>query len=276
MRKKDSKTHNLRVGKIFEITANAGSLLGWCGIPLSVLLAYFRKSWLLVIPGALLLIFVLFLRYCRNNHRKIISWIMTLFAPNAPYRLLTWDAVYEYRSMSEMCFRSVYEVKAMQTGVDHIRIRFNWSGESANNPIVPQVLQEPGFQSKHLEDDGSEYGYHYYKLFSHTFHNRSDDPFKLGIKIPSMKVDNQSLSHHLLVSVSMLTEQLKMRVVFPENIIPEDIEFFEYIHATDDYHWYTRTLKPRNADGKWIIEQSIPDPIYGGKYMIRWKPKLIS
>lgn len=273
--RKDGKTHNLRVGKLFEIIANAGSLLGWCGIPLSVCLAYFRKSWLLVVPGILILILVLFLRYCRNNHRKIISWIMTLFAPNAPYRLLAWDAVYEYRSMTEMCFRVEYEVKAMQTGVDHIRVRFNWSGESGSDPIEPRALQGPGFQSERLEDDGREYGYRYYKLFNHTPHNRTDSPFKMGVEIPSMKADVQKLSHHLLVSVSMLTEQLSMRVVFPENIIPEDIEFFEYIHATDDYHWNTKTLQPQRLNGKWVIEKTIPEPIYGGKYKIQWTPKVI-
>lgn len=193
-----------------------------------------------------------------------------------PYRLLTWDAVYEYHSMTEMYFRSEYNVKAMQTGVDHIRIRFNWSGESGDAPIVPMAIQGSDYQSERLEDDGSEYGYRYYKLFSHTPYNKSDNPFKMGVEIPSMKADDQKLSHHLLVSVSMLTEQLKMYVSFPENIYPENIEFFEYIHATDDHHWHTETLEPKKVDGKWVIERTIPDPIYGGKYKIHWNPRLIS
>lgn len=269
--------HNLRIGKVFGVFSGIASVFSWLGISVAVLWGFLCKTWLWLIPVAILAIVLFFLWFCKHNHKRIIGWIQGLLAPNLPYRLTRWEIEYEYKSMNEMRYHADYEVQAMQTGVDHIRVRYNWSGETEDNPIYPVPVTEHGYQTGDLRSDGKEYGYNYYKVMSKTQFNKEDGPFKLGVRIAPLKVGKRPVSHHLLASISMATDVLVMRVLLPPNIRPTRIECFEYLHATDDYHWHKYEWKAEQGeDGKYEIEWEISRPIYGGKYVIKWEPKILA
>lgn len=276
MNKKNRKKvmHNLRIGQIFGVLSSVLSILSWFGISLSVIITIIRRSWswvwgLLCIVSILVLLLLFVLR--RYNSR-IISWSTNLFAPNLPYQLLSWEIDYKYISLDEMYFYATYTVKAMQTGVDHIHVRYNWSGESDNNPISPQPVTKAGFETDKLEFDGKEYGYSNYKLYSKDKFNKNDSPFKLGVSIGPLKVGTSMISHHLLTSISMATDSLTMKVHFPSNLEPRNIRCSEYLHSTDFFHWHSYEKEPiRKEDKKgWSINWIIPYPVYGGKYLIKW------
>lgn len=271
MERKQKAGHNLRIGQIFSNFSAVLTVLGWLGLTASSVGAYFRRSWLLALVAIISAAVLGLLYVFKRNHRRIISGIMSLFAPNHPYRILSWDMEYEYKSRDEMFFRVDYTVKAMQTGVDHIRVRYNWSGETDSNPIHPEIVTGQGYETSKLEFDGKEYGYSYYKLFSRVVFNKKDEPFKLGVRIGPLKAGEQKVSHHLLTSISMATDELIMRVRLPEGLEPFNVRGIEFLHATDDFHWHIENREVERLENKdWRIEWRVLHPIYGGKYIIKW------
>lgn len=271
MAKKPSREYHLYGGKIFGLIADVLSILSWIGIPLSVFLSILQQSWAWIIPSLLLVIILVLLALCRKYSRSIVHWVLGLFALNLPYRFLSRTSEYEYISSDRMQFRTTYEVKALQTGVDYIRARFNWSGETDINAVQPKpVLEEENkIYTARLEPDGREYGYSYYKVFSPSRHNKGDAPFHLGT-CSDLKVGDRPVSHHLLTSISATTDVLHMRVILPEHLSPHNIEFFEYLHATDEHHWHRYEGEAKRHGKKWVITWDIEQPIYGGKYLITW------
>ncbi len=278
--KKAQNGAGLHVGQIFNHTYGIVTIVGWLGISASTLFSFFLKSWHLLIPAGVLLLLLSLLRFCKTHNRRIIAWVMDLLSPNFSYRLSLWEVNYEYKSMSEMRYETKYVVHALRTGVDHIRIRFNWSGSP---DATPRPVKRQGYHTKKLEFDGMEYGYKYYNVFSWSAFNKSDGPVTLGVvSDPLIVTDPEALSHHLLTSMTMPSDRLTMRVTLPYEISPENVEFFEFLHATDDFHFhwhkydeehpYSQDKMVELTDGKWVITWDIPHPIYGGKYLIKWLP----
>lgn len=271
MAKNPSREYHLYGGKIFGLIADVLSILSWIGIPLSVVLGVFRHSWVWIVPLLLLVIILVLLSLCRKYSRSIVHWVLGLFALNLPYRFLSRTSEYEYMSSDRMQFRTIYEVKALQTGVDYIRARFNWSGETDKNAVYPRPVLDEGnkIYTDCLVPDGREYGYSYYKVFSPSKHNKGDAPFRLGT-YSDLQVGDRPVSHHLLTSISAATDVLHMKVILPEHLSPCNIEFFEYLHATDEHHWHRCEGDAKRIDKKWVITWDIEQPIYGGKYLITW------
>ena len=272
--RKSMGEYQLSIGKIMTIVTNIVSILSWLGIPASIFMVYISQSkwWALLI--VICVCVVTTIRIARANARYVVAFIMNLIAPSTPYKLKEWRVNYEYLSSEDMCFWAEYTVKAKQIGVNHIHVRYNWSGESKDHRVKPEPIKGSSFDTNRIEYVGKEYGYSYYKIFSDREHNKRDKPFKLGARIRMHKEKDQEISHHLLTSISMVTDVLIMRVILPPDIYPEQIRKVEFAHSSDFFHWHSEENVQAERDektNKWIIEWRVK-PIYGGKYIIDWKP----
>ncbi len=268
--KNQKDSQKLQIGKTVGLISNILSVLSWCGIPFSLVIGILQKSFLWVLPIVFFIVTLVLIRLCKIYNVQIIGWILGLFAPKLRYSFSSWDIYYEYKKRKEMEFRAFYTVKPLQTDVDHVRIRYNWSAETKENPIWPVAIVDPENQvfTSRLVEDGKEYGYNYYKVFSNSSYNKGDSDFKLGVRIDMKGADEPS--PHLLTSIGVRTSKLHMQVSFPQEMQPKNVEFFEYLHATDDYHWHKYEGKAELKAQKWTITWDINRPIYGGKYLIRW------
>lgn len=276
--RKRANTENdqIYIGKIFGTVADVLSVLAYIGISVSVLAAWLKKNWCIGVIAVGAIVCLLVVRHCKKNFRRIVAFILGLFAPKFPYRMDSWNVEYEYKSMSEMAFRAKYGVNALQAGVDHIRVRYSWSGETAASPVVPKPYSsaEENIFTAAVEEDGREFGYKYYKVYSKTAYNKGDPVFWLGTTTDLVCADQEKISHHLMTNISVVTERLNMKVILPRNIKPNNVQFFEYLHSTDYYHWHTYRKEAKLLeDGRRIIEWDIEKPIIGGKYLISWIPE---
>lgn len=280
---------NLNIDGLQDKISFVITILGFLGISAasiynSVTQRWITNWWLVFLVFSISLSIIFILKLCKKYYRFITVRILNLFAKELPYKLQNWEICYEYLSPSEMQFEAHFDVIALQTGVDHIRVRYNWSGASEANPISPFPITDSGYQTTRIEADGTEFGYNFYKIYSNTKINVGDKPIKLGVKITDLKEREKKASPHLLTNINVQTERLVMKIILPYNILPENIEFLEYIHATDDYHWhkyvedddYNLVEVISTPDNKKLITWSIDSPIIGGKYVIRWRPKIIT
>lgn len=268
------------VGTAFSTISNWAGILSYLGISVAAVLAFLKKYALAILLVVIAIIVLILIHLCKKYRASIIKFILRQFAPNSPYRFTKWEAIYEYTSMNTMAFRTRYTVKAMQAGVDHIRVRFNWSGATDTNPIKPKPAKTSGCTTQRIEFAGDEYGYKYYNVFNRTAFNKGEQDVKLGVDIEDMRVSNKKeVSHHLLSSISVVTDTLQMIVVLPSNIYPNNIIAHEYLHATDETHWRdcsTECTVERRDDGKWKVSWEIDKPVFGGKYIIYWNPEVSS
>lgn len=265
------------VGTAFGWIGNAASILSYIGIPVSIILAFCKQFRWAIFTFTVAIVVLLLIHVVHRKRDSIIKLVFRWFAPNSQYCYAVWESTYEYISMKEMAFRSRYVVKALQTGVDHIRIRLNWSGATEANKIHPEIEKGAECSTKSIEYVGDEFGYKFYDVYSQKPLNKGDEPVKLGININGMTAtEEKKVSHHLLTNVSVITDTLHMKVILPKNIYPKNIVAHEYLHATDDYHWRDHSSElsrpQRQDDGKWVISWSISKPVYGGKYLITWEP----
>lgn len=260
-------------GKVFTTLANVVSILSWIGLGGTVFYAVLSKIWVWLVLCLVPIAFIFIIAYAKKHKSQIMSRFMRWLAPAMPYMINNWNVVYEYVNSTQMRFEATYLVKALQVGVDYIIVRYNWSGENADNKIIPKVISDrDGFESSRLEFVGTEYGYSYYKLYSLRTHNKGD-VFKLGVQIEDMNVKGKDPSPHLLTSVIAVTEMLSMSVVFPANIYPNKVVCMEYINSTDFYYWQSKRIEAKRNEDKWIISHNQKNPIYGGKYVIEWEPQ---
>lgn len=265
------------IGSVFNTISSWLGILSYIGVPAAVLLAVLKRySWTIIILSSLIVLWIA-IRLCRKNQENIIKFILRLFAPNATYCYSKWEAIYEYKSLDNMSFHTRYWVKALQTGVDHIRVRFNWSGATDSNPIHPKPAKSGGCTTQRIDFVGDEYGYKYYNVYNRTSFNKGDPEIKLGIDIENMRVTSRrAVSHHLLTSVNVVTDLLHMKVILPSNIYPTSVVAHEYLHATDDNHWRDHSCKcqpMRQDDGRWVLSWVIDNPVFGGKYILYWTPE---
>lgn len=284
-KRKQKHEHSLNIGYAVDRCGSIVGILGFGGISASAIYNFITKSWksgwwtVLLLVGVLTCVFWA-LHFARKHYRKFAVWVLNLFAKKLPYSLKRWEIKYEYLTPTEMQYEALFQVKALQTGVDHIRVRYNWSGATEQNPIFPEPIVGGSFHTKRIESDGSEFGYNFYKVFSNAVINEEDEPILLGVRIRNLIEKGKKASPHLLTNVNVITDLLVMTVLLPSDILPENIEFLEYIHATDDCHWH-RYVEGDNHDivkvettpeNKKKILWEVKDPIIGGKYIIRWHP----
>lgn len=281
-----SEKQPLRIGQIATIIDFIIGILGFFGISATVIINFIKNSWsvtwwwVLLAVAATVVAYVT-VNYVTNHSRNIIVRILNLFAPKLPYSLKMWETTYEYLSENTMQFEALFQVAPQQTGVDHIRARYNWSAATEDNPIHLHPIKTQGYQTSEIVPDGCEFGYSFYKIYSRTSINKGDPPIKLGVKIPNLVEKEKKASPHLLTNINVLTEKLVMTVILPSSIHPEDIEFLEYIHATDDHHWHRYVAETHPAlvtftplsNNRKKITWPIAHPIIGGKYIIRWRPQ---
>ncbi len=286
-RNKKNREHSLRIGSIFEWICRGVDIFNFFGISILTITNYVRNNlaetwWLVLLAIVLAIVLHIAHRLCVKYGRDITAYALNLFAKKAPYRLEKWESTYEYLSETEMQFNAHFDVVACQTGVDHIRVRYNWSGASEVSPIKLQPIRGGQFHTKCIVPDGSEFGYAFYKVLSDTKNNKGDKPMKLGVAIKGLKDTEKKASPHLLTNINVPTDRLIMTVILPSNISPENIEYLEYIHATDDYHWHKYVTEDNpdlvkaelTSDNKKKIVWEICNPVVGGKYVIKWHPQI--
>lgn len=268
------------IGDVFSVISNWASVLSFAGVSAAALMTCLKQYFWASCIGTLAVLLFVFFRICFKCRDKIIKSVLRWFAPNSSYSYEEWNAEYEYKSLTCMSFRTRYKVKALQSGVKNIRVRFNWSGASESSPIIPKPFCADGYTTKEVKYAGEEYGYTYYDVINQTSFNKGDTPVMLGVDIEDMKTnDPQKISHHLLTSVNVVTDQLNMTILFPQNICPKNIVAHEYLHATDDNHWRERSSECSRVfrdDNKWEVTWKVKDPVYGGKYIVHWNPELIN
>lgn len=261
-------------GKAISIASNVVTVLSWLGITFSSLLAFAKANCWYIIPVVIFIALLFCVSWCKKNQNALIRRAMNMFAYDMKYSFEEWTAKYEYHTDTQMSFYTTYLVKAMQAGVDHIRVRFNWSGATEKNPIKPEAISDGDYCSKNLEFFEREYGYNHYKLYSKKVINKNDEPIKLGVKIENLQDSAKIASPHLLTSISVVTKKLNMIVILPYHISPDNVRCVEYLHATDDCHWNDLSDKcttQRDGD-KWLVSVSIDKPVLGGKYILSWEP----
>lgn len=266
----------LAAGKTISIVADVITVFSWLGLTFSSLLTFVRANCWYMIPAGVFITILICVFLCKKNQISVIKYIMNMFAYNMKYSFEEWTAEYEYHTDTQMSFRTTYLVKAIQAGIDHVRVRFNWSGATDDNPIKPEPITADGYFSKELELFEREYGYNHYKLRSKKPVNKDDEPIKLGVKLENLEDVAKIASPHLLTSISVITRKLNMIVILPYHIYPKNIRCLEYLHATDDCHWHDLSneccLELKND--KWYVSITVDKPVFGGKYVLRWEPTL--
>lgn len=274
----EKKKRSLIIGKIFDIISFGLDIISFLGFTASAIIGCIKRNWMFAIPTVIFILIFIVIAICRKynlfrkyNHR-IASFVMNLFSPNNGYKLKEWKTVYEYLNEDNMKFHVEYEVDPLQSDVNFINVRYNWSGENETNPIIVKPIKNKGFDTKNLEEIGKEYGYKLYKLHSNNTYNKNDKPFKLGVKMDLSKKPEDPISHHLLTSISMKTENLRMIIKFPYSLHPTNIRKLEYLHSSDYVHWVSDNSYKAELDenNKWVIKWDVENPIYGGKYVIKW------
>lgn len=277
MMKNKQKDSFFAVGKTLATIADLISVLSWIGVSVSVISSIVSRNLAWIIPLCIFSVLILIAFLCKKNHILIVKWIMNMLAYNMKYVLDEWTARYEYLSAKEMTFRTTYVVRALQPGMDHIRVRFNWSGETDSNPIEPKPIVETGFDSVRMELFDKEYGYKHYNLYSRNKINKGDEPLKLGVTLDGLVDVSEKASPHILTSISVVTDRLKMIAVLPIHMIPEDIHCYEYLHSTDDCHWHdlTSMCECKTEGNKWQVSILIDKPVFGGKYILKWRPSTL-
>lgn len=270
--RKNQDSNDPRAISLFSIIANIVTICTGLGVPFSAVWSFVRASWLWAILAAVFFFLTIGFVMVRKHSHRLFSWILGLFSPNLPYSFSSKDVVYEYKDLSNMEFCATYKVKPLQSGVDNIRVRYNWSGATAGFSMTPEPVTDDSnhIYTKKVVFDGKEYGYSYYKVYSTTKHNKNNKDFLVGTRI---KLENgENCSHHLLDSIGVKISKLNMKIVLPKDLHPISINFFEFLHSTDDIHWRTETLEAKfdSKLQKWIIERSVDNPIFGGKYLISW------
>lgn len=282
-----TQNHNLKIGSVINNISAGVTFLGFFGISAASIYNFVTNSWktnwlwVVIVLVAMVIAYII-IHLSKKHYKLIVVYILNLFAKKLSYKLKKWEIIYEYLSETDMQFEAHFDVIALQTGVDHIRVRYNWSGATESNPIKPEPIIDEGYQTSRLEADGTEFGYSFFKVFSNTKINVGDMPIKLGVRIRDLKETEKKASPHLLTNINVPTDKLIMTVILPANIFPEGIEFLEYIHATDDYHWhryvqgddYNLVNVSTIANNKKKITWEIVRPITGGKYVIRWQPRI--
>lgn len=271
------KEHGLQFNSIFSALSGVASILSFLGLSAVVIFNTVTKVWSenwrsIIFPGIAFVISLIVFIAFRAFGREIAIFLFNLFAQKNPYRLKCRIIEYEYISPTTMKYRTEYTVVAMQTGVDFVRSRINWTGETEGNPVKIQPILESGFYTSRIAPDGCEYGYNYYKIFSHTPINRGEN-IKLGAKIDDLVDKDKKAVPHLLTNVNVQTSTLVMKVIFPSDMTVRNVEFLEYAHAVDDYHWHRYTddrTKISNDGGRQFITWTVKSPVVGGKYIIKW------
>lgn len=279
------RRHDTCAGEIFDWVSRILTILSFLGITINTICNFIYNTWSthwrpVVVWGVVFFACVFVVRLFRNNSYLIIKTAINAFSRKSRYKILKWENTYEYLDFDKMQFRSELTVKPLETGVEYIRTRYNWSGGSA---IKPEPITDDGFMTGRIESDGEEFGYRFYRVFSKVMLNGNDHPIKLGVKICNLVDVNKTASPHLLTSINVETDELVLRVILPKELHFKNVEFLEYLHATDDFHWHRYTTETKNSPveidratrtDKDIISWSIKRPVFGGKYIIRWEPIL--
>ncbi|MBR3692503.1 MAG: hypothetical protein IKL89_07400 [Clostridia bacterium] len=274
---KNKEEQNLTViGKAFSLASNITTKFSWFGITASSAAGFFYKNIFFFIPVVVFISILIVIHICKANNISIIKGIFNMFAYNMQYSFDEWTAQYVYHSQEKMSFYTTYKVKALQTGVDHIRVRFNWSGATESNPINPIPICEDDYKSDRLEFFQREYGYNHYKLYGKNPISKNDAPIKLGVKLENLEDKSKIASPHLLTSISVVTKKLNMRVILPSNIHPENIRCLEYLHSTDDFEWHdlSKDCVLEKIGNEYHITWVVDKPIFGGKYILSWDPRV--
>ena len=85
----------------------------------------------------------------------------------------------------------------------------------------------------------------------------------------------------MLTNINVETDVLILKVILPNVISFQNVEYLEYLHATDDFHWHRYVADTKNSpvtiesstnSNKTTITWEIKKPVFGGKYVIRWEP----
>lgn len=262
--------------KTVSIIGDVVAVFSWLGITSSSILVFCKTNYWYIIPAGVFAVLLVCVYLGKKNRIAIIKYVMNMLAYNMKYSFEEWTAEYEYHSNTKMSFRTTYLVKAIQAGVEHVRVRFNWSGATDNNPIKPEPIREDGYYSNDLKLVDREYGYNHYNLCSSKAINKGDKPVKLGVKLENLEDAAKIASPHLLTSISVTTKKLNMIVILPYDIHPENYYCLEYLHATDDCHWrdLSNECNLELKNGKWYLSVTVDKPVFGGKYILRWNPTL--
>lgn len=269
---KDKGKDHIQFERFLGNLANVITVVGTASTLFATIRSVYKQSLIWAVSAFLLLAATCIFIFAKVHIRDLVAWLLGLSAPDLPYSFSSWDALYEYKDLNNMEFTAIYTVKPLQSGVDNIRVRYNWTGATDGFLMTPLPLTDisKGIHTSKVVFDGKEYGYDYYRVYSPTSHNKRDEDFLVGTNI---KLKNGvKCSHHLLTSISVKTSHLTMRVILPDGLEPIAVNFFEYLHATDDVHWHTKPLKPKfNVQlRKWEIVHDVENPIFGGKYLISW------
>lgn len=272
MNKKQVKNLTV-VGKVFSAVSDVLTILSYLGLTLSVIAGIIKKSLICVIPFVISIIILIIICFCKKNNTAIIKYILKIFAYNMQYTFDEWTTEYEYHTIDKMSFSTSYLVRAQQTGVDNIRVKFNWSGATDLNPINPQPICKGDFQSNRIELFAREYGYNHYKLYSKHSINKGDTPIKMGVKLSNLVDTERKASSHILTSISVDTKKLTMIAIFPTTMPIKNIRCLEYLHSTDDFHWHNLSdeHKIELSGSKQYLIWSVDKPVYGGKYIMSWE-----
>lgn len=261
-------------GGLFSTVANWASILSFLGVPATVIMAIFKHNNMLYLYAVLCLIIFCSVLLLKKHYIQIIKLFFRMFALNKTYKFIEWNAVYTYETENQMSFRSTYLVKAEQSSVDRIRVRFNWSGSVDQNDVIPHPITGSGYETKKIEPDEPKFGYRYYNLFSNNKLNKKDHPVKLGVKILNLEDKTNKASKHLLTSIIAVTDQLNMTVRLPKAMKPQHWYGYEYLHAVDDCHWHdlSNEVVLVEEDDKFVeLKWTIKKPIFGGKYCLSWQ-----
>ena len=286
----DKSDQRLRISNVISWISNAFTILSFFGISAGTISLICSLDigiqWYTLILISISLLLLPFLRRISDRFSSIVvAKVYSLFSKEMPYSLAEWDITYQYKTTTAMYFKALFTVKALQTGVDYIRVRYNWSGANGLNEKMLTPITSDGYSTDRIIYDGKEFGYTFYKIYSRTSINRDDVPLKLGLEIKDMQDPEKKASPHLLTNINVKTDLLKMHVILPHDIAinPNDVEFLEYVHATDDHHWHRYTESSCKSvainklpDNGTQIEWIITHPIIGGKYVIKWLPMEIT
>lgn len=283
------RDHAIYLGVLFDWVCRIITVLTFLEISISSIQNSIKKTWSTnwLTPVSCFFLFILLmiiLRVCKKNSHLIIRTLMNMFARKSRYKYKNWEITYEYVSPTEMNFRAEYSVQALETDVDSIRVRCNWSGWNNTFPLSPSPIKDPGFSTKCVEYVGKEFGYFFYKVSSTSRINHGDSPIKLGIRLDSLKDLNNTASPHLLANIAVETDELVLNVILPHQIVANNVECYEYIHATDDFHWHKYSTTSPNSpiminridNNRTMLIWKIQKPILGGKYIIKWIPQLLT
>ncbi|NCA80143.1 MAG: hypothetical protein EOM76_08170 [Sphingobacteriia bacterium] len=200
--------------------------------------------------------------------RILLLEFMDLTAPNKTYKITNKFVTYEFLSRTSMQFKNEFYVKPLHDGVDNIVDKYKWSVNQELH-ILP-ITQGHDVQKMDMD---SVFGYQQYRIFFNRSYNKEDKPIRTGIVIEDMHdVEKKSLLH-LGTGIYDITSTLTLKIIFNSSLQPINIRELEYIHYTDEQHYYCKRIhqaelneQTGNKEINWVIKH----PIYGGKYMIEW------